>query len=266
MKFDLPRHEHPNLEKYERHDVDLAYRFANDLYSEMGSLIRGVVIFGSSARKTTTSKSDIDILVIIDDLMMSLSPEVLEAYRVIINKVIVRVSTRLHITTLRFTAFWEYMRNGDPIGINILRDGVALIDAGFFEPLQVLLKKGRVRPTSESIWTYYIRAPNTLHNSKWHIMQATLDLYWAVIDSAHAALMQHGEIPPTPEHVADLLEQKLVRKKLLEHKYVAIMRHFYKLMKMIVHREVKEIKGEEYDRYYKAAEDFVNRMRMFIEK
>lgn len=266
MKFDLPRREHPNLEKYERHDVDLAYRFANELYSEMGSLIRGVVIFGSSARKTTTAKSDVDILVIIDDLMLSLSPEVLEAYRVIVNRLIVKVSTRLHITTLRFTAFWEYMKNGDPIGINILRDGVALIDAGFFEPLQVLLKKGRIRPTSESIWTYYIRAPNTLHNSKWHIMQATLDLYWSVIDAAHAALMQHGEIPPTPEHVADLLEQKLVKKKLLEQKYVATMRHFYKLMKMIVHREIKEIKGEEYDRYYKAAEDFVNRMRQFIEK
>jgi uncharacterized protein (UPF0332 family) len=105
-----------------------------------------------------------------------------------------------------------------------------------------------------------------LHNSKWHLIQATLDLYWAVIDAAHAALMQHGEIPPTPEHVADLLEQKLVKKKLLEHKYVSIMRHFYKTMKMITHREVKEVKGEEYDKYYKAAEDFVNRMREFIER
>ena len=266
MKFDLPRREHPNLEKYEKHDVNLSYRFANEIYKEMGGLIRGVVIFGSTARKATTPKSDIDILVIIDELTISLSPEVLEAYRVIVNKTIVRVSTRLHITTLRFTSFWEYMRNGDPIGINILRDGVALIDSGFFEPLQVLLKKGKIRPTSESIWTYYIRAPNTLHNSKWHLLQATLDLYWAVIDAAHAALMRQGEIPPTPEHVADLLESKLVKKRLLEHKYVTIMRHFYKLMKMITHREIKEIKGEEYDKYYKAAESFVNRMREFVEE
>ena len=266
MKFDLPRREHPNLERYEKHDVDLSYRFANEIYKEMGGLIRAVVIFGSSARKKVTAKSDIDILVIIDDTTMSLSPEVLEAYRVIVNKVIVKVSTRLHITTLRFTSFWDYIRNGDPVGINILRDGVALIDSGFFEPLQVLLKKGKIRPTSESIWTYYIRAPNTLHNSKWHLLQATLDLYWGVIDAAHAVLMKHGEIPPTPEHVADLLEDKLVKKRLLEKKYVTIMRHFYKLMKMIVHREIKEIKGEEYDRYFKAAEDFVKRMREFIEE
>ncbi len=266
MKFDLPRREHPNLEKYEKHDVNLSYRFANDIYKEMGGLIRAVIIFGSAARERTTAKSDIDILVIIDDLTVSLSPEVLEAYRVIVNKTIVKVSTRLHITTLRFTSFWDYMRNGDPVGINILRDGVALIDSGFFEPLQVLLKKGRIRHTSESIWTYYIRAPNTLHNSKWHLIQATLDLYWAVIDAAHAALMRHGEIPPTPEHVADLLEQKLVKKKLLEHEYVTIMRHFYKLMKMITHREIKEIKGEEYDKYFKSAERFVKRMREFVEE
>ncbi|MBI2651296.1 nucleotidyltransferase domain-containing protein [Candidatus Woesearchaeota archaeon] len=266
MKFDLPRKEHPNLEKYERHDVDTAYRFANEIYKEMGALIRAVVIFGSTARKKTTAKSDIDVLVVIDDLTISLTPEVVEAYRVIVNKSIVQVSTRLHITTLRFTSFWEYIRNGDPIGINILRDGVALIDSGFFEPLQALLKKGKIRPTSESIWTYYVRAPNTLHNSKWHLLQATLDLYWAVIDAAHAALMKHGEVPPTPEHVADLLEEKLVRKNLLEHKYVMIMRNFYKLMKMITHQEIDQIKGEEYDRYFEAADDFVKKMREFIEK
>ncbi|MDP6139333.1 MAG: nucleotidyltransferase domain-containing protein, partial [Candidatus Woesearchaeota archaeon] len=113
MKFDLPRREHPNLEKYEKHDVNLSYRFANDIYKEMGGLIRAVIIFGSAARERTTAKSDIDILVIIDDLTVSLSPEVLEAYRVIVNKTIVKVSTRLHITTLRFTSFWDYMRNGD---------------------------------------------------------------------------------------------------------------------------------------------------------
>jgi len=265
MKFDIPRKEHPNIEKYERYDVDTAHRFANEIYKEMGSLIRAVVLFGSSARKKVTAKSDIDVLVILDDLTISLSPEVINAYRVIINKIIVKVSTRLHITTLRFTSFWDYIRNGDPIGINILRDGVAIIDSGFFEPLQVLLKKGKIRPTSESIWTYYIRAPNTLHNSKWHILQATLDLYWAVIDAAHAALMKHGEIPPTPEHVADLLDQKLVKKGLLEKKYVSTMRQFYKTMKMITHREIKEIKGDEYDRYYKTAEEFVKRMREFIE-
>ncbi len=265
MKFDIPKKEHPNLEHYYKEDIDTAYKFANEIYKELGSLIRAVVLFGSTARRTKGPGGDIDVLVIIDDLMLNMSPELVEAYRLIVQKAIVKISTRLHITTMRFTSFWEYMRNGDPIAINLLRDGVALIDSGFFDPMQALLKRGRIRPTQESIWTYYTRAPNTLHNSKWHLLQAVIDLYWAVIDAAHAALMKIGEIPPTPEHVADMLEQKLVKRKLLEHKYVTIMRNFYRLMKMVTHREIVEIKGEEFDRYYKIAEDFVHRMRKIIE-
>ena len=265
MKFDIPKKQHHNLERYFKEDVETAYKFTNEVYRELGAFIRASVLFGSSARKQRGPSGDIDVLLVIDDLMMNMSPEVTEAYRLIVQKCIVKTSTRLHITTMRFTAFWEYMRNGDPVAINLLRDGVALLDSGFFEPMQMLLKRGRVRPTQESIWTYYSRAPATLHGSKWHLMNAVLDLYWAVIDSAHAALMKVGEIPPTPEHVADLMESKLVKKKLIEHKYVIVMRNFYKLMKMITHREIMEVKGEEYDRYFKHADEFVKRMRKFIE-
>ena len=207
MKFDIAKKEHANLEKYFKEDVDVSYRFANELYKELGSVLRAVVIFGSTARHARKPDGDIDLMIILDDLLMNMTQEVIEAYRIIVQKLIVKNSTKIHVTTLRFTAFWDYIRNGDPVSINILRDGVAIIDSGFFDPLQALLKKGRIRPTQESIWSYYARAPNTLHNSKWHILQASMDLYWAVIDSAHSALMKVGEIPPTPEHVADLMEK-----------------------------------------------------------
>ena len=61
------------------------------------------------------------------------------------------------------------------------------------------------------------------------------------------------------------MEQKLVRKGLLQHKYVITMRNFYRLMKMVTHREIVEIKGAEFDHYFSIAEDFVNRMRKIIE-
>jgi predicted nucleotidyltransferase len=265
MKFDIAKKEHPNLERYYKEDIDASYRFANELYKELGSMLRAVVIFGSTARHTKKASGDLDLMVILDDLLMNMTPEVVEAYRVIVQKIIVKTSTKIHVTTLRFTSFWDYIRNGDPIAVNILRDGVAIIDSGFFDPLQALLKKGRIRPTKESIWTYYARAPNTVHNSKWHILQATMDLYWAVIDSAHAALMKAGAIPPTPEHVPDLMEKYLVRGKLIEKKYVHVMRNFYKLMKKITHREITHITGAQYDTYFKVADNFVKRMKKVIE-
>ena len=265
MKFQIDRKVNPNIERYRKEDIDLAAQFTREITKELGTFIKAVVLFGSAARRTEEKGSDIDLLVVIDDISLNVSQELVQAYRIVLQKVIGRVSSKLHITSLRFTSFWDYIRNGDPIGINILRDGVPLIDSGFVEPLQALLRTGRIRPTEESIWTYFMKAPNTLHNSKWHILQASIDLYWAVIDAAHAALMKLGEIPPSPSHVADLMEQRMVRGKILEHKYVVIMRNFYKLAKMIGHRQISEIKGEEFDKYFKDAEDFINRMRKIID-
>jgi predicted nucleotidyltransferase/uncharacterized protein (UPF0332 family) len=264
MKFPLPVKKRLNLEKYDKSEIDLAREFSKKIFKEVGTFIKAVVLFGSSARGKRKEKGDIDILVIVDDVTMMMTPEFVEAYRIVTQNVIASVSERLHVMSLKISTFWEYIRIGDPIAMNILRDGVALVDIGFFDPAQALLFQGRIRPSLESVWTYFGRAPRTLLNSRWHLIQATLDLYWAVIDAAHAALMKLGEIPPTPEHVADLLQQKMVKKHLLEKKYITTMREFYKLMKMIVHREIKEVKGAEYERYYKDAHAFVERMKSFI--
>ena len=98
------------------------------------------------------------------------------------------------------------------------------------------------------------------------MLQATLDIYWSVIDAAHAALMRANQIPPTPEHVADLLESVYVKHKLLEKKYSDTMRKFYVLMKKITHREIKVITGPQYEAYYKEADEFVRRMKKLIDK
>ena len=104
-------------------------------------------------------QGDIDILIVFDDVSVNLTPEIVSTYRIIIEKVISEVSTRLHVTTIKLTTYWEYVRAGDPIGMNILRDGVALLDTGFFDPLHALLVRGRIRPSPESVWTYLRELP-----------------------------------------------------------------------------------------------------------
>jgi len=265
VKFQVNRRTNPNLDKYPNQDLNLVKAFSRKLQTEFGDFLKGIVLFGSSARKDISERSDIDVLVVVDDLSIRMTREVIEAYKIIVEKTIAKVSTKLHVTSLTMTSFWEYARAGDPVAVNMLRDGVAIIDSGFFNPLQSLLIQGRIRPSKESIWSYFGRSPRTLLNSKWHLNQATLDLYWAVIDAAHSALMKEGEIPPSPEHVADLLEEKLVKNKLLEKKYILTMRKFYKIMKGITHREIKEVTGKEFDAYLKEAEEFVSRMQKYIE-
>ncbi len=266
MQFKIQKKENENIHRYPTDDVKIAQKFAQELKNELGDFLLSAVVFGSSARKQMTPESDIDVLVITDDTRFQLSEALIEGYRLIVEKLVIRTSPKLHITSMTFTSFWEYAKAGDPVVVNILRDGVALIDTGFFEPLQILLKNGRIRPTEESIWRYFGRAPQTLLNSKWHVLQATLDLYWAVIDAAHAALMRAKQVPPTPEHVADMLDKVFVKHGMLEKKYVEIMRKFYHLSKMIVHREIKEVKGPAYEEYYKDADEFVKRMKRLIER
>src|SRR3989344_2542423 len=236
MEFKIYKKENENIHRYPTDDVKVAQKFAQELKNELGDFMLSAVVFGSSARKEATPESDIDVLVITDDTRFQLSEALIEGYRLIVEKLVIRTSPKLHITSMTFTSFWEYTKAGDPVVVNILRDGVALIDTGFFEPLQILLKNGRIRPTEESIWRYFGRAPQTLLNSKWHVLQATLDLYWAVIDAAHAALMRAKEVPPTPEHVADMLDHTFVKHKQLEKKYVETMRNFYLLSKKITEK------------------------------
>lgn len=266
MEFRIQRKENENVHKYPSEDLAIARKFSEQLKKELGEFLIGVVAFGSSTRREATKYSDIDVLVITDDASFTITEPLIEGYRIIVESLVQKISLKLHITSMTFTSFWEHVKAGDPVVVNILRDGVALHDRGLFYPLQKLLKQGRIRPSEESVWRYFGRAPRTLSNSRWHLLQATLDLYWGVIDAGHAALMRAHQIPPTPDHVADLLDKVYVKHNLLEKKYVETMRKFYKLSKSITHRQVKEIHGPEYEKYYKEAEEFIKRMKRLIEK
>ncbi|MBT3298411.1 hypothetical protein HN385_05780 [archaeon] len=264
MEFKIGKKVNENVNLYPTEDLKIANHFTNKLSKELGNFLAASVLFGSGARKQSTNVSDIDILIIGDDLEFKMTREFVETYRIIIENLIAKTSIRLHITSMTLSSFWDYARAGDPVVTNILRDGVSLYDLGFFKPLQSLMKNGKIRPSEESVWRYFSRAPRTLTNSRWHLLQATLDLYWAVIDSAHAALMKHKQIPPSPDHAAEMLNKVFVKNRLLEPKYVETMNRFYKISKMITHREIKEIKGQEYELYYKEAADFVMRMKKLI--
>jgi hypothetical protein len=279
MEFKVQRTESKNIPKYREEDYVLAKRFAEELKHELGDFMKAAVLFGSAARAAVKpgearkaekerpwDERDVDVLLLVNDLTMVLSPEVIEAYRVITENTAAKHSKRLHVTTMKLTSYWDYVRQGDPLLVNMLRDGVPLHDSGVFEPVQQLLFQGRIRPSKEAVWVYWARAPQTIANSDWHVLQAALDLYWAVIDAAHAALMHHGEIPPTPSHVADLIESKLVKAGLAKKADAQAMRELYQLGKDITHRKTPRMSGAEYDRWRKKADAFIAAMRKVVEK
>ncbi|MBI2550616.1 nucleotidyltransferase domain-containing protein [Candidatus Woesearchaeota archaeon] len=266
MEFQVPKQQNPNIKSYNKEELRVAYEFAKRMHGEFGDFLKAIVLFGSTAKHIVNKAGDVDLLVVVDDVTVTPTQELVEAYRIIVEKMVTDVSTRLHVTTIKLSTFWEYIRAGDPIGMNILRDGVALLDTGFFDPLRALLMRGRIRPSEEAVWTYFARAPRTLHNAKWHVLQAVIDMYWAVIDAAHAAIMVLGETPPSPDHVAFILEEKLVKPNHLDRKYAVTVNRLYLLQKKIMHREIREIKGAYLDTLFKEAQDFVERIDELINK
>ena len=267
MKFPIKKRVNKNISNFLNEDLDIARSFAKAMHQEFGTFISCMVLFGSATKNVVNPKRDIDILIVLDDTRVQFTQELVQTYRIILEKMIAKTDPkRLHIQSMKLTSFWEYARAGDPVAINILRSGVALIDTNIFDPLQALLDQGRIRPTKESIWTYYTLAPASLQRSKQHLLTAAVDLYWSAIDSAHAALMSVGEIPPSPDHVADLLQEKLSSPHHISRSSINTMRELYKLFKGIVHRDIKSISGKDYDKYRVKAEAFVKEMKSFIEE
>ena len=247
-------------------DLEIARKFGKIIYKEFGDFIQCMVLFGSATQNVKNPKRDIDILIVLDDVRLQFSKELVETYRILTEKAIMNVDPqRLHVQSMRLTSFWEYVRAGDAVAINILRSGVALIDTGFFDPLQALLDQGRIRPSDESIWTYMTMSPASMHRSKQHIMTATVDLYWSAIDAAHAALMAIGATPPSPNHVAEMVDKELVRPGHVKKRCTKIMNELYKVFKGVVHRDIKDVAGKDYDSLKKKTEEFTKEMRAFVE-
>src|SRR3989338_8940008 len=213
MKFEIKYNESRSKGSYAQQDFELAKIFSKKVYNENGEYIRAIILIRSTA-KGQQKTDDVDILIVLDDVKIQFNEEIVQTYRVILQKIIANTNPKkLHIQSMKFTSFWEYVRAGDPVATNILRYGIALVDTGFFDPLQMLLDQGRIRPTPESIANYFSLAPANLERAEGHILAATVDLYWAVVNSAHAAVMHYGEVPPSPEHVTEILQRTLVKDK-----------------------------------------------------
>ena len=81
-----------------------------------------------------------------------------------------------------------------------------------------------------------------------------------MVDAAHAALMAVNEIPPSPEHIADMLNVVFVQSGKLDKKYIEWFNELYHLVRGITHGTVVSIKGEHIEEHDKRTQEFVKEM------
>ena len=248
-------------------ESQIAMDFATKVYKKFGKTIKSIILFGSTTKQTSVTGSDIDIIIIIDDVSLEWSQKLIAWYREELDKIL-RINPykkSLHINTIKLSTWWQDLMRGDPVIINILRYGEAMIDmAGFFEPLKFLLIKGKIKPSPEAIYNCLQRAPIHILRSKTAELNAIEGLYWAMVDSAHAALIAAEIIPPSPEHIPRELKQIFVNNGKLKMKYVIWYRDLLVLHKKISHGEIKDLKGIEIDDWQNKTEEFLRVMAKLV--
>jgi len=250
-------------------DREIAMDFAAKVQEKFDRVVKASILFGSQTKNTTTTKSDIDIVLVIDDASIEWDLELISWYREELGKLIATkdYGRNLHVNTVKLTTWWQDLIHGDPVVLNILRYGEPLIDlGGFFVPLKSLLEKGKIRSTQEAAFVALQRAPAHLVRSKIAEMGAVEGVYWAMVDSAQAALIVAGKMPPSPEHIGDMLKEAFVDTGMISMGYVRAFNDLFDMHKNISHGKVSEVKGAEIDRWQGIAEKFMSEMTSLINK
>ena len=169
---------------------------------------------------------------------------------------------KLHVNTVTLSVFWEEIKIGEPLMINVLRYGEVLVDiGGFFEPLKVLLAKGKIKPTPEAVFNKMESAEIHLSRSKGLLLNVVEGFYWAMVDASHAVLMAEKIIPPSPEMLYELLDQYYVSNKRIDKKYLEWFKEIQTIAKRINHGEIRVLDSRTIEDMHIKSEKFVATLR-----
>lgn len=248
-------------------DIKVVYDFAGKLASKeyLGGFVQGIVLFGSVLREDSSKDSDIDLLVVLDDVSNQITSEMASAYSLSVGQLLAKLNAhdKIHLTTLGMIRFWDGVRNGDPVIMNILRSGKAIVDTGFFGPLKAMLSKGMIKPSREAVVSHLRMADSLLKNQGMYYKRSVSDFYWAVIDAAHAAIMHAGLETTHPKEVSKVFK-KASKKLGLSATLAPVIDKFYKLMKELSNGKTSYT-GRQVDELGKQAAKFVSSVKKKIE-
>ena len=236
--------------------------FAKQVLGKYGKVVKAIVMMGSTAREEFKPKSDIDMFVILDDTAMQLTPEMQDKIDMELEKIAEKVSPNLSVQpTYSLTEFWDFARVAHPIIYNFIKEGVAVYDTGFFEPIKNLLNMGRIPATREAIENYMEGAPKKLMRAKTvKLLMLAEDAYYAMLNSSQAVLMFMGLPPPVPNKAYEEVKTNLVEPGILEPEYAEWLKEIIEIRKKIEHKEMQDVEGKFVDEWLEKAEKFVDKM------
>ena len=228
------------------------------------------VVVGSFIRGEATKTSDVDVAIIINDTDVKRMSrlELKERLRGIVQQFVAEaanlagVKNTLHIQTYLLTDFWESVKDASPVIFTFIRDGVPLYDKGTFMPWKALLRMGKLKPSPESIDMFMKTADKAAQMVNRRLIDAMVDIYYAVLNPSQALIMLAGNAPPTHKETVTKMEEIFVKKeKLLTKKDIAILEKAVKQFKEYEHDLKYKISGKDIDNMMKETEAYLKKLK-----
>jgi uncharacterized protein (UPF0332 family)/predicted nucleotidyltransferase len=234
------------------------------------------VLAGSLTQGSATTKSDVDVFIVIDDtdVKKMTRAELKDKLRAIIIDMgyqagdMTGIQNKINIQVYILTDFWDNIKEANPVIFTFLRDGVPFYDRGVFMPWKQLLEMGKVKPSQEAIDVFMSTGEQMLKRTSLKLKEMAIeDFFWALSTPSQAALMLYGLAPPSPKELAGVLRDVFVRREeLLEEKYVEIWERVLKLRKDLEHGTITEVKGAQIDELLADSAEYLKRLNKLFDE
>ncbi|MBI5880847.1 hypothetical protein HZB90_01825 [archaeon] len=259
MESRLEREKLHNIEHVNSMHYEAVGRLCESLRKKYPSMIASLLI-----KRPESGADASEIIVVVDDFNSTVLDQTVDDIKVSASELAYSSRLRLRCDAILASSLWEGFNSREEAIMQLVRGTLVVYDNGFFIPLQELLVTGKVRPSKESVKVYFVKSERSIKSSSEHVSKAVLDLYWAVTDSAHAAVMVAGITPPSPKELAETLKRELVARNLVHKRCGDIVDRFYDVAKKVMHKEIFEISGREFDSYFSDADFFIKEMDDFV--
>ena len=223
----------------------------NRIVSKFEKYVVSYVIAGSLIRGEAHEYSDLDVSIIIDDtdVTKTTSGELkLKLRNIASNEA--RIAEKdsgltkpiLNVQVWILSEFWTGLKRAEPVFYTTLRDGVPIYDRGMFSPWKLMLQRGQLIPSPESIRRYIDDGKKYIDRMNMKVKSiATDDLFWSIVDPSQGILMLLGVPPGSPNQVANQINEHLVKANLLDRKYYQTYVKINKLRKDLEYGKLKDV-------------------------
>ncbi len=242
--------------------VEKAKGFAALVREKFGKYIRTVLVSGSVSRSDFVGGSDVDVYVIFDDTASDkpFTPEMRDGLFNQLSELALKFGTHphVHVQLATVTEFIDGIRTANPIIFNFVRNGTAILDTGFFEPLKRMLYLGLIKPGRDTVVQTLEASTEYLNKVRTYYEWSVERMYKSVTWACNSFLMAVGEPPVPVDSLPDAL-RRLISKQLVEPEYAKTLEDVINLQQDLSNGSV-DLKFETVAEVYERAQAFVDRM------